>query len=337
MATISDTMMDHSSAADSFSHAGADTRQWISYGIVQQDIQGGDHSVRFNDDSGSPLPQGVLVDVKLMPSGIIVPCRVGGGVAGSGEAEYSPFGPGDEVLVAVPEGNERAGCVILSRLTNSSDTFPTTVASNDVTQNNVSFKRTLTPFIHEVGGSYTIHTSTTGAALTIGIQAPSQLMGGVMLNDGNSNVLTMSPTGVVLASGEGAQLTLGATSSLMTPGALTILTAGSAGLNTPAASVAVHAIGVEQVCMLIEGFMAAWATSFSLLFLTAPPAGGPVPLAPLALTLTPLTLPALMATGITAGSKLALTAEKPAIATALTSTPPNAVAPNVGCLGFTYR
>jgi hypothetical protein len=331
MATISDTMMDHSSAADSFSHAGADTRQWISYGIVQQDIQGGDHSVRFNDDSGSPLPQGVLVDVKLMPSGIIVPCRVGGGVAGSGEAEYSPFGPGDEVLVAVPEGNERAGCVILSRLTNSSDTFPTTVASNDVTQNNISFKRTLTPWIHEVGGSYTIHTSTTGAALTIGILAPSQLMGGVMLNDGNSNVLTMSPTGVVLASGEGAQLTLGATSSLMTPGALTILTAGSAGLNTPAGTVAVHAIGVEQVCMLLEGFLTAWGLTLA----AAVPIFGVG--AMIAATLTPLTLPGLMALGITAGSKLPLTAEKAAIAAALTSSPPNLITPGVGCLGFTYR
>jgi hypothetical protein len=328
MATISSTQADSSSAADSFSYAGADTRQWISYGIVQQDITGGDHSVRFNDDAGNPLPQGVLVDVKLMPSGIICPCRVGGHAAGSGEAEYSPFGPGDEVLVAVPEGNERAGCVILSRLTNSADVFPTTVASNDVTQNNIGFKRTVTPFIHEVGGSYTIHTSTTGAALTIGIQAPSQLMGGVMLNDGNSNVLTMSPTGVVLACGEGAQLTLGATSSLVTGGALTILTAGSAGLNTPAGTVAVHAIGVEQVCMLIEGFMTAWALTI---------VGIPIVGTALAATLTPATLPVLMAAGVTAGNLFALTLEKAAIAAALTATPPNLLSPGIGCLGFTYR
>src|ERR1700722_6710543 len=112
METLAMTEMDSTSMAHLFSHPGADTRQWLSYGLVCQAVAGGDQSVRFTDDTGATLPQGVLVDVTLQPSGITVPCRVGAQSAGNGEGEFNPFGPGDEVLVAVPEGNERAGCVI---------------------------------------------------------------------------------------------------------------------------------------------------------------------------------------------------------------------------------
>jgi hypothetical protein len=329
--TLSGSEMDSSTIQDLFSHPGADPRQWISYGVVQPDIEGGAHSVRFNDDSGNPLPQGVLIDVKLMPSGIICPCRVGMHEAGAGEAEYSPFGPGDEVLVAIPEGCERAGCVIISRLTNSLDVLPATVAANDITQNNISFKRTLTPFIHEVGGTYTIRSATTGATFAIGMQAPPSnptALSGVALSDGIGNTMTMTPaSGISFMTADGAQMSLAASLSLATPSTVAILTAGLNGSSTGS----VHAIGVEQVCLLIEGFMSIWA---AVLAVAVPTLGIG---AQIAATLTPLLLPELMAGGIATAQALSLTVEQEAITGALTTTVPTPTMPGIGCLGLTFR
>jgi hypothetical protein len=332
MQTISGSEEDSATMADLFSFPGADTRQWVSYGIVDDDVQGGDHAVRFTDDSNNPLPQGVLVTVKLQPSGITVVCRVGMHAAGVGEGEYSPFSPGDEVVVAIPEGNERAGCVILCRLTNSYDVFPTTVAANDVTQNNISFKRTLTPFIHESGGTYTIRSASTGATLSLGIQAPASnptALSGVALGDGLGNQILLTPSAIMINQEGGTNLSLGATTSgLSTSGTFSVFTTSTVGLGT---AVGVHAIGLEQVCMLIEGFMTTWGLALA----AAVPIFGIG--AMIAATLTPATLPAFMAGGITVGSVLPLTIEKGAIITALTTIPANPATPNVGCLGFTFR
>jgi len=129
---------------DLFAAPGTDTRQWISIGWVQSDSEDG-HSVAFQDENGTPLPNGVRVMVKLEPSGYIVPCMVGSHVSGVGESEYHPMGPGDIVLVAIPQGDERAGCVIICRISLSQDTFPQTVAGMDITQNNVTSSACLFP------------------------------------------------------------------------------------------------------------------------------------------------------------------------------------------------
>ena len=144
---------------------GMDTRQWISYGIVDADNPEA-RSVRFNDDGGTPLPEGVLVAVTLMPSGISVTCRVSSQNAGSGEGEYSPFGPGDEVLVAIPEGNERAGCAIIGRFNNAHDVFPQQVAGQDITNNDTTVRRLKTPYVLETAASYMVRSALSGASFS---------------------------------------------------------------------------------------------------------------------------------------------------------------------------
>ncbi len=193
---------DHADFREAFSAPGMDTRQWVSYGIVEPD-SGDQHAVFFNDADGNPVPQGVLVLVKLQPSGTIVPCRVAMHSGGGGEGEYTPFGPGDEVLVAIPRGSERAGCVIIGRFANQFDTFPSTVSGMDVTQNNVAFKRILVPYVMETGGSWSIRQSITGASLTI------DPTGSILASSGDGHTLSMNSdiVGLQLADGNaGIQL-----------------------------------------------------------------------------------------------------------------------------------
>jgi hypothetical protein len=191
--------MDIASLRDLFSGPGVDTRSWLEYGQVQPD-SGDSHSVRFNDEDGNPLPQGVMVDVKLQPGGIILPCRVGGHLAGTGEAEYSPFGPGDEVLVAIPSGDERQGGVIISRLTNTYDTFPRQVAGQDVTLNNVTFKRLKTPYILETAASYLVRSALTGAQLAM------DASGNLFFSDGEGSLLSISQSVITLQTPKGEAL-----------------------------------------------------------------------------------------------------------------------------------
>jgi len=334
MATLATT--DSTSVADLYAGPGNDTRQWISYGIVCPDTNGA-HSVRFNDDDGNPLPQGVLVDVTLQPSGITVPCRVGAQAAGAGEAEYNPFGPGDEVLVAVPEGNERAGCVILCRLTNSADVFPTKVAGQDVTQNNFRFSRHQVPFIHEVGQGYMLRSAQTTASFSI------DPTGNVILNDGSHNALMLNHSVILLQESTGQalvqidpskfQVALQAktTALLLDSSASSFLTKGTFTLLTSGQNIGGHAVTVEQVVVLIEGFMTAWGLTLT----AAVPTFGIG--AQIAATLTPATLPGLMAAGIATGAALPLTAEKAALVAAMSTPPdPSGTVPGVGRAGFIY-
>lgn len=120
----------------------ADTRQWISIGSVCPE-QDGTHSVEFDDDLGP------IVDVKLHPSAAHVRCRVGSWCSGNGEGSYFPFVEGDEVLVSIPQGDERSGPVVVCRLNNQLDRFPKTIGGQDVTQNTVAFQRTRCPFVLE--------------------------------------------------------------------------------------------------------------------------------------------------------------------------------------------
>ncbi len=171
---------------------GGDDRQWCSYGIVEPDGSDGQHSVRFNDENGNPLAHGVLVDVKLQPSGIVVPCRVMSQCAGAGEGEYHPFVAGDEVMVLIPEGNERAGCAIVGRFNQVHDVFPTMVAGQDVTTNTMAFKRLIAPYCIETAGGYTIRNAVTGSSLTV------DQMGQWFMTDGDGSQLVLTPTVVQL-------------------------------------------------------------------------------------------------------------------------------------------
>jgi hypothetical protein len=148
----------------SFNHGAAapgnDTRQWCSYGIVDDD-QEDQKSVTFDPEHGP------LVSVTLQPSGMPVTCRVASWCAGNGEASYFPFVSGDECIVLVPEGDERAGCIIVGRGNSEIDRFPTTVAGQDVTKNSVAFHRVRCPYVFETADSWMVRGATTGNFLLL--------------------------------------------------------------------------------------------------------------------------------------------------------------------------
>lgn len=188
--------MDHALAAEAFKMPGIDPRQWISYGTVDPGTDA-KPSVIFKDDQGNPNPYGPMVLVTLQPSGISLPCRVAGAVAGDAEADWFPFVSGDEVLVAIPEGDERAGATIIGRLNQELDAFPLVVAGQDVTKNTFGFRRMRTPFIVETAASYLIRSATTGAQ--IGIDSE----GKVIVNDGDQGMITIGPEAISMSSGDG--------------------------------------------------------------------------------------------------------------------------------------
>jgi len=155
---------------------GGDTRQWISYGIVDASAEG-DHPVTFDPDLGP------LVDVKLQPSGAHARCRVASWCAGNGEGAWFPIVEHDEVAVSIPEGDEKAYPVIIGRLNNQIDAFPTVVGGQDTTKNTVAFQRTRGPFVMESGHSIFIRTAVTGSFLLM------ERAGNVTVSDGFKNFL----------------------------------------------------------------------------------------------------------------------------------------------------
>lgn len=250
--------MDLATMSRAFAGPGMDTRQWVSYGIVDE----GENSVRFVDENGAPLPTGPLVTVTLEPSHVTVPCRVAGHVAGQEEGEWFPFLPGDEVLVVVPEGDERAGCTIIGRMNQSIDRFPLKVAGQDVTKNTFGFKRLRTPYIIETSSSFMIRSALTGAGLTIDQTGNCYFISGdghrfamhasflKLESEGGKNFLQIDPTEneLLLQGGETTQFVLGKSSSaFFTMGTLDIGTGGVAGGG--------HAVTTEQMFATLLNFV----------------------------------------------------------------------------------
>lgn len=182
--------MDTLALKDAVSGAGIDPRQWVSYGIVAPETDD-EHSVTFDPDMGP------LVDVTLQPSAIPVRCRVAGWSMGNGESEYYPFLQGDEVVVAVPEGDERAGCIIIGRCNNQIDAFPTIVAGQDVAKNNFAFRRTRAPFVWETAQSWGVRNAANGALLMMGQD------GTLTISDGFQDFLHLGPDFVGLQAYDG--------------------------------------------------------------------------------------------------------------------------------------
>ena len=187
--------MDVSSFGDAFARPGMDPRQWVSYGTVDEDTED-QHSVRFADDDGNPLPTGPLVTVTLQPSGITVVCRVASFVAGVGEGTWYPIQQKDEVLVLLPQGDEMAGPVIVGRLNQALDEWPSTVAGQDATQNNFGFWRLRTPFVIESAEAFLIRSAKTGSQ--IGIDGEGQ----VVLNNGDRNNVFIGSDAISISSGD---------------------------------------------------------------------------------------------------------------------------------------
>jgi hypothetical protein len=172
---------------------GADPRQWFSNGTVDSSTDG-DPPVKFDADLGP------LVDVKLHPSGTHVRCRVSSSCAGNGEGAYFPFVEGDEVQVAVPQGDERSGCVIVGRTNNKYDRFPKTVAGQDVTKNAVAFQRTRCPYVIESAESIFLRTAVTGSYVLM------EKAGNISIVDGFKNYVHAGADfiGIICSDDDGA-------------------------------------------------------------------------------------------------------------------------------------
>ncbi len=171
-------------------------QQWVSYGTVDKGSDAAPSVVL--DGEGENLPYGPMVSVTLQPSGIAVHCRIASQVAGDGEAEYYPFVEGDEVVVLIPEGHERAGALVIGRMNQSLDGWPATVAGQDATKNKFGFRRMRTPFIVETAAAYLIRSALTGSQ--IGIDA----LGQVIVNDGEKGSMVIGPEAIGFSSGDGS-------------------------------------------------------------------------------------------------------------------------------------
>lgn len=283
--------MDHATAAAGFSFPGIDPRGWLSFGSVAPDSPDA-RSVSFEDEDGNPLPF-PIVAVVLQPSGTTVACRVASQGAGAGEGGWRPFLAGDEVVVGIPHGDERGGCVILGRVNNAADPFPTNVGGANPADNKVAFDRMRTPYILEVAQGYLVRNASTGAQF--GIDQSGQ----VIMNDGDgtriflgadaaaitsisgdASIQIINQTDVVsLAAGDGTSSQMGSDASIgldgwnfMTPGTINM---GSAGL--PGSG---HAVTLEQVINLFIGFiylLNTAAPSMALVSTILNPSGFPGP------------------------------------------------------------
>lgn len=298
----------------------ADQRQWISYGTVCKASEDGQPSVEFDEEYGQ-----VFVHVSLQPSGVEVRSRVASHIAGNGEGSYFPFIEGDEVIVVVPEGNERSGCCVIGRLNNSIDKFPTMVSGNETKDNKFAFQRTRTPFIVETGASYVIRHATTGAA--IGIDST----GGLIINGGDKAFLAIKPDLIGLQNEDGDCLiqigvsekyiaieAAGTKLRLVPDGISTILTPGILGIGTSGSSPVGHGCTIEQVIGLIVSLFAQIGLS---------PGGS----APLTGTTLAAAIVALLPTAIPAAAATPLL---PSVTTALQlalASPPDPLGIKPGC------
>jgi hypothetical protein len=247
--------MDLASITSGLARPGIDTRQWCSYGTVLKETPD-TKSVDFSPEVGP------LVGVKLHPSGVKVPCRVANPIAGNGEGEWSPFIEGDEVLVLIPEGDERAACVIIARLNNEIDAWPKQVAGQDTTQNTFGFRRMRTPYILETASSYLLYSATTKAFLSLSPIGELTLSNAdnaffalhsdmITIQNGDADVLLQMDvkSKTIHIEAQGTKFILDSTndSMLMTTGRLMIGTSGSIPLG--------HAVTVEQLAVILQGLL----------------------------------------------------------------------------------
>ena len=226
--------IDHASIGRAVSYPGIDPREWISFATVDQTTDAApDQVVSVDADDGQ-----VYVSCTLKPSDTPVRCRVGMLSAGPGEAVYFPFVSGDEVLVALPQGDPRAGATIIARLNNSYDPFPaTSVAGADPALNSFGMIRTRSALTIESGATIMLRSAAAGAFLRLDAK------GNCTLRDGSSGTLQMGAEVFGYQSGPGdvfLQLDLNEQRFNLKIGQASLLLAGSlaaaAAAGTPSGS-----------------------------------------------------------------------------------------------------
>lgn len=254
---------DLSTYSKAFSRPGIDPRQWVSFGVVTKETANA-QIVTFDKTIGMPL-----VSVLLQPSEVFVACQVANHVAGNGEGEWFPFVDGDQVIVAVPGGDEKSGCVILGRLNSQLDEWPSQVAGSDSTKNNFAFKRLRTPYVLETAETLLFRSAKTEAFLSlnkIGEWTLSNTEGYISVA---SDFITMQSadtelvcqlnlrTKIVALEAGGTLLHLKADedTQLLTPNRVLIGTSGSF-------PTAFHGVTAESVAVFLQSF----AQTIGLLF-----------------------------------------------------------------------
>lgn len=168
-------MPDVRSFAEALSFAGIDPRTWISYATVD-----GGEDVAFDEDHG------YLVPVTLQPSQVQCVGVCMQQTAGDSEGEHVPFVEGDTLVVALPHGMERAGVIVLGRVSNNRAKPPSMVAGQDSTKNNMAWRKQRVPHLEEYGDRYTIRQAASEALFNI------DKAGIVTIRDGGKGVLQMS-------------------------------------------------------------------------------------------------------------------------------------------------
>ena len=336
--------IDLASLREGMSGPGSDTRAWVSYGLVDADTAQS-NSVLFNDEDGNPLPWPTVL-VTLQPSGVQVACRVGGTQSGTGEAHWRPFVPGDEVLVCIPQGDEREGCVIVCRMSQGRDAFPPMVAGNDATKNNFAFDRFIPPYILESGTAILFRIPTHGSFISM------DATGNITLADGNGDHLALTSDMLSLTSSDTEtivqlnqakkqvylQAGAGGTNLLLdSGGASQFLTSGALKINVAGGGYPLgFACNSQQAIALIEGVL----TAFGLALVAADPtATTPLTVGALGLALTATLVQVYTAAGIPIAAQLALGPEEAALLAAVQIPPTpgtTVVTPGVGRAAFLY-
>lgn len=112
---------------------GVDTRFWFSAGTVGVFTNQGEFvtSGVAARDAIAVEADGALVDVRLEPSGEFVSARYHGVRAGRWAVILAPLAPGDEVLVAIPDGDpNNAATSIVAVLANATAPIPSDWAND---------------------------------------------------------------------------------------------------------------------------------------------------------------------------------------------------------------
>jgi hypothetical protein len=338
---------DAATMGEAFARPGMDTRQWVSYGTVDErttDQTTGETTepVEFDPDYGP------LISVTLQPSGIPCRCRVAAQIAGNGEGSYHPFIPGDEVIVAIPQGDERAGACIFGRLNNAIDAFPMeSVAGQDPTKNAFGFTRRRTPYVEEFASTWMVRVASHGGFVLI------SETGAITVRDGFSNCLQMGPDAfsyqdkaganmlqVDITSGRFTAMVKDAiftlSSSSASPGTSAIGVPGTFALSSLTNPAAEHAMSTEATVSYLLTLLTQIAAGFTLIPPAPPFPGG----APFAAVLTALIASGLASVTSAAGvltpaagsaimAKFAAAPQKPP------GTPTSGqLAPGIGSSGF---
>lgn len=254
-------MIDSALMGEATSRPGNDTRQWISLGTVVEETSG-TKSVEFKDETGTPLPSGPMVRVTLQPSNIRVLAMVGQQVVGNGEGEWVPFIQGDQVLVALPSGDENFAPTIICRVASRYDPFPTAVAGQDPTKNTFAFKRRRTPYIEETASSWMVRSAITGAQVAIDQQ------GALFLSTGDKHHFILNADVMSWGNAENTveiqlqvsdkNIIMSANTSrveLMSSGQSLISSAGPLAITGGGASAKHHEVSLEQVINLFVNFL----------------------------------------------------------------------------------